>query len=69
MFSTVRHCEGNIKRYRDSKMMERWLATVFYHAEKNFKKGEGRAYIMQVIENIEKEQEKENIHLGVKKGA
>ena len=50
-------------------MMQRWLATVFYHAEKNFKKVEGRAYIMQVIENIEKEQEKENIHLGVKKGA
>jgi len=67
MFSTVRHCEGNIKRYRDSKMMQRWLATVFYHAEKNFKKVEGRAYIMQVVKNIEKEQE--NIHLGVKKGA
>jgi len=37
MFSTVRACEKNIKRYRGSKMSQRWLASVLLHAESNFR--------------------------------
>jgi len=35
MFSTVRDCEGNIKRYRGSRMSQRWLAAVCYTARKD----------------------------------
>jgi putative transposase len=56
MFSTVRHCEGNIKRYRGSKMMQRWLASVLLHCEQGFRKIKGHDYINQFIESIEKEQ-------------
>ena len=38
MFSTVRDCEGNIKRYRNSKMMQRWLAAVLLFSEKGFRR-------------------------------
>src|SRR4030043_1901569 len=38
MFSTVRDCEGNIKRYRGSAMSQRWLATVLLHCEKGFRR-------------------------------
>ena len=31
MFSMVRSCERNIKRYRNSKMRQRWLAAVLLH--------------------------------------
>lgn len=67
MFSTVRHCERNIKCYRDSKMMQRWLASVLLYSEQNFHKIEGFELITQVIENIEKEQENKNILSGVQK--
>ena len=67
MFSTVRKCESNIKRYRNSKMMQRWLATALLHAEKNFKKVEGLIHITQIVENIEKEQEKKSPLLKAKK--
>jgi transposase-like protein len=53
MFSTVRDCEGNIKRYRNSKMMQRWLASVLLHCEKGFKQIKGFASIPIVIEQIE----------------
>jgi hypothetical protein len=33
MFSTVRDCEMNIKRYRDSAMRQRWLEAVLLHCE------------------------------------
>ena len=33
MFSNVRDCGGNIKRYRTSAMPQRWLATVLLHCE------------------------------------
>lgn len=69
MFSMVRHCEGNIKRYRGSKMMQRWLASVLLHCEQNFRKVKGHEFITQVIENIKKEQEKENTLTGLKKAA
>lgn len=57
MFSTVRDCEGNIKRYQGSKMMQRWLASVLLHCEKGFKRIPGFASIQAAIANIEAEQE------------
>jgi transposase-like protein len=53
MFSTVRDCEGNIKRYRGSAMLQRWLAAVLLHCEKGFNRVKGYASIPDVIEQIE----------------
>lgn len=53
MFSTVRDCEGNIKRYRGSKMSQRWLAAVLLHCEKGFNRVKGASMISAVIANIE----------------
>ncbi|GER92308.1 transposase [hot springs metagenome] len=52
MFSMVRDAEGNIKRYRNSRMKQRWLASVLY-CEKRFKRVNGYASIPDVIRNIE----------------
>ena len=41
MFSTVRDTEGNIKRYRNSRMMQRWLASVLLYCEKGFNRIKG----------------------------
>jgi transposase-like protein len=59
MFSMVRDCEGNIKRYRGSTMSQRWLAAVCLHCEKGFKRVKGFAAISEVIALIEAEQEGE----------
>lgn len=59
MFSTVRHCEGNIKRYRNSSMMQRWLASVLLHCEKGFNRVRGVASIPIVIDLIEAADEKD----------
>ena len=56
MFSTVRDCEGNLKRYRGSRMSQRWLGAVLLHCEQGFKKVKGYAGIKQVMEAIEAEQ-------------
>ncbi len=56
MFSTVRKAEGNIKRYRDSKMMQRWLASVLLYAEQGFRKIKGHAFIANVMKRIETEE-------------
>ena len=56
MFSTVRDCEGNIKRYRGSRMSQRWLAAVCLHCEKGFRRVKGFASIPYVIATIEAEQ-------------
>ena len=56
MFSTVRDCEGNIKRYRGSRMSQRWLAAVCLHCEKRFRRVKGFASIHDVIATIEAEQ-------------
>jgi transposase-like protein len=56
MFSTVRDCEANIKRYRGSRMSQRWLAAVCLHCEKGFKRVKGFASIPDVIARIEAEQ-------------
>lgn len=60
MFSTVRDAEGNIKRYRNSKMMQRWLAAVLLYSEKGFRRIKGYASIPDVIRTIE-EVKKNNI--------
>jgi transposase-like protein len=57
MFSTVRDAEGNIKRYRNSKMMQRWLAAVLLYAEKGFRRIKGYASISKVLKSIEAEEE------------
>jgi len=49
----VRDAEGNIKRYRNSRMKQRWLASVLLYCEKRFKRVKGYASIADVIRNIE----------------
>ncbi|MEK7396062.1 MAG: IS256 family transposase [Candidatus Poribacteria bacterium] len=61
MFSRVRDCEGNIKRYRGSKMMQRWLASVLLYTEKCFESVKGFVDIKEVIKNIDSEQANEAI--------
>jgi putative transposase len=53
MFSTVRHCERNLKRSRNSKMLCRWLGSVLLYCEGQFKKIEGYKEIPQALANIE----------------
>jgi hypothetical protein len=52
----MRACEKNIKRYRNSKMARRWLASVLLYAEKSFHKVKGYEEIKEVLASIEKEQ-------------
>lgn len=60
MFSRVRDCESNIKRYRNSGMMQRWLASVLLYCEKGFQRVKGFAAIKEVIERIDSEQANED---------
>ncbi len=69
MFSTVRHCESNIKRYRGTKMMQRWLASVLLHCESNFRRIKDLESIMKVVAIIEKEQIERTIITGIKRAA
>ena len=59
MFSTVRVCEKNIKRYRASKMSQRWLAATLLHAEADFNLVKGHKSIPEVMENIRCQKNKE----------
>lgn len=52
LFSTVRQCEKNIKRYRNSRMAQRWLAAVALHAEEGFRTIKGFQFIPEVVERI-----------------
>ena len=52
LFSTVRHCEKNLKRYRNSRMSQRWLAAVALYAEENFRTVKGFQFIPEVVERI-----------------
>jgi len=52
LFSTVRHCEKNIKRYWGSKMSQRWLAAVALNAENNFRTIKGFNSIEQTVQRI-----------------
>lgn len=56
MFSTVRDCEVNIKRYRGSTMSQRWLASVILYCEQGFRRVKGYSHIADLIERIEREQ-------------
>ena len=65
MFSTVRDCEGNIKRYRNSAMSQRWLATVLLHCEKGFRRVKGYLSIAEVMATIDQiQEEKYVLHKG-----
>jgi transposase-like protein len=55
LFSRVRSCEKNIKRYRNSNMAQRWLASVLLYAERTFRTVKGVDQIQAILENIEKE--------------
>ena len=59
MFSMVRDCESNIKRYRNSKMRQRWLAAVLLHCEQRFKRVKGHASIAAVVAAIDASLEEE----------
>ncbi len=52
LFSTVRHCEKNLKRYRNSRMAQRWLAAVALYAEENFRTVKGFQFIPEVVARI-----------------
>lgn len=58
MFSTVRDCEMNIKRFRGSAMRQRWLGTVLLHCEKSFRKIKGHKQIGKVLKVIDELDEK-----------
>jgi len=55
MFSLVRHCERNVKRARNGRMRQRWLAAVLLHCEKSFRRVKGYGGIAQVLSVIEEE--------------
>lgn len=61
MFSTVRDCEMNIKRFRGSAMRQRWLGTVLLHCEKGFNKVKGHKDITAVLRTIDGEQSDEKM--------
>ena len=58
MFSIVRHCEKNVKRYYGSKMSQRWLAAICLYAEDQFRTVRGHRHIAEVIHQIKIEQNK-----------
>ena len=53
MFSMVRQCERNIKRYRNSKMLQRWLASVLLYCESRFRRVAGAEDIPLVLSTID----------------
>jgi putative transposase len=69
MFSTVRHCEKNLKRSRGSKMLQRWLGSVLLYCEGQFKKVEGYKEIVQALANIEALEQAEQQSAAMKKAA
>ena len=56
IFSQVRHCEKNIKRYGNSAMAQRWLAAICLDVEPRFNRIAGYRHIPQVAVQIETEQ-------------
>ena len=61
MFSIVRSCEHNIKRYRSTKMRQRWLAAVLLHCEQQFKRVKGYASIGEVVAAIDATQREDEV--------
>ena len=64
MFSIVRDSEKNIKRYRDSKMAQRWLGSILLHGEKRFRRVKGFLQITAVVDEIEKQQKELDEKMG-----
>jgi transposase-like protein len=60
LFSRVRACEKNIKRYRNSRMAQRWLAAGLLYAERSFRIIKGHEAIQAVLANIEADQATNN---------
>lgn len=58
-FSQVRRAEGNLLRYRGSKMSQRWLGSCLLYAETQFRRVKGNEFITEVIQNIEREHQGE----------
>lgn len=56
MFSVVRHSERNIKRTQGSRMLQRWLGTVWLACEQHVRRVKGYTEIAQVLTTIETEQ-------------
>lgn len=56
IFSTVRKSEQNIKRYRSSKMAQRWLGSILLNGEKKFRKIKGYLQIKNVLNEITNQQ-------------
>jgi len=54
IFSTVRFNERNIKRYKNSNMSQRWLASILLERAESFNKVKGHQFIATVVEEIEK---------------
>ena len=63
MFSMVRGCERNVKRARNSKMRQRWLAAILLYCEKSFRTVKGYRDINRVVINIEKDLLEQNENL------
>lgn len=61
MFSQVRRAEGNILRYRGSKMSRRWLGSCLLHAETQFRRVRGYEFIAEVVANIKRAQQTEEL--------
>jgi putative transposase len=57
MFSRVRDCKGNLKRYRGSAMSQRWPALILLHCVQRFHRIKGYAALAALIVSIDKEQE------------
>ncbi len=52
MFANVREMEGNIKRHRDSSMMQRWLGATLMEAEQRFRRIKGFQDIPKALRRI-----------------
>lgn len=63
MFSIVRSNERNIKRYKNSNMSQRWLASILIERAENFRKIKGHLSILEVVAEIEKFQSDCNVEL------
>ena len=61
LFSTVRHCEKNLKRYHNSRMAQRWLAAVALYAEENFRTVKGFQFIPEVAQQIKAAQAAQHV--------
>lgn len=69
MFSTVRHCERNLKRSRGTAMLQRWLGTVLLHCEKHFHRVRGYQSNPTVVANIDELDKPVPHYAGINKAA